>query len=152
MTRYFFKQKIYISTIIRCYITSQMHYKVQVRSKVHSYFHFLIGQILHPFAALSSFLGAFSNLFLYALICNLIYIWGSYLGLSCIVPIRLLPAPLTLAWFTLMYVSLMIPELHYMLALSKESTTFWNYTSFPYSEIGPLSFWPLMWTLFFSKF
>ena len=41
----------------------------------------------------------------YTHICNLSYIWGSYLWLSCVVPSRLLTTTLSVLWFTPRYMS-----------------------------------------------
>ena len=88
---------------------------------------------------------------IYILICNLNYIWGRYLWVSCVVSSRLLTAFLSVPWFTLTFAPFIMLELHYMLALSKDSTTFWNHTSFPFLKIEPIGFWSWIWILFFSK-
>ena len=136
----------------------------QVYKRFHSYFHFLMGQILHPIVTLqalkveSSF-ESWKQFWkhsqvrsIYPLICNLSYIWENYLWLSCIVPTKLLTAPSSVLWLTPTCESFIMLELHYVLALSKRSTTFSKYTSFWYSKVEPLSFWSWIWILFSSKF
>ena len=96
---------------------SQMHLSF-LRLNSHSYFQFLIGQILHPSAPLSPFLRAFWRAFYIRshLQCQR-HLLESYLWLCDVVPSRLLTALSKM--FPPTHVSFTVLELHYILAWSK---------------------------------
>ena len=114
---------------------------------------FTLTFILHPFTHLTVFWGIILKGVPYTLSFAIPVAFGlSYLWLLCVILSRLLTVSSSVPWFTPTYVSFIVLELQYMLALSKELLNFEIIQVPHFFNIETWIFRPWIWILFFSQY